>query len=121
MKILAELDPVPLARPRVNTKTRRAFYPERSKNFNQALALIAKAQMKDKSPLTGNLSVTVSLYRKVKADSKNFGDVDNHLKAIFDALNGICWQDDAQIVKTACTKHKDNLPRLEIFIEEIEQ
>ena len=115
----AEIEPVPLSRPRINTRTRQAFYPKRSKEFKNALGLIARAAMRGKNPLTDKLKIKLDLYRNRKIDSKSFGDVDNHQKAIFDALNKICFVDDCQIVKVICEKHKDINQRIEIQIEEI--
>lgn len=117
--ITAELEPVPLSRPRINTRTRQAFYPRRSKDFKEALGVIARSAMRGRKPLTGKLIVTLNLYRNRKIDSKSYGDVDNHQKAIFDALNKICYVDDCQIVKVICEKHKDINQRIEIQIEEI--
>lgn len=119
IKFTAEIEPVPLSRPRINTKTRQAFYPKRSKEFKNALGLIARAAMCGRNPLTGKLKITLDLYRNRKIDSKSFGDVDNHQKAIFDALNEICFQDDCQIVKVICEKHRDKFQRIEILIEEV--
>ena len=121
IKFTAEIKPVPLARPRVNTRTRQAFYPQRSKKFKKALGIIGKAAMHGREPLTGKLKVTIDLYKNCKIDSQQFGDVDNHQKAIFDALNGICFVDDRQIVEVVCNKHKDKFERIEIKIEEVKE
>lgn len=107
-----------MSRPKINTKTRQAFYPRRNTDFKNALGIIGRAAMHGKKPLTGKIKITLDLYRNVKIDSRRFGDVDNHQKAIFDALNEICFSDDCQIVKVICTKHKDKSPHLEIKIEE---
>lgn len=119
IKFVAKIKPVPLARPRVNTKTKKTFYPQRSKNFKNALGLIGKMAMRGKKILTGKLKVTIDLYKNCKIDSQSFGDVDNHQKAIFDALNGICFVDDSQIIKVICNKHKDKFERIELKIEEV--
>ena len=119
IEIFAAIDPIPLARPRLNTKTRQAYYPRRSQHFKKALAYISKAQMKDKPPLAGKLKVDIELCRNVKIDSKKFGDVDNHQKAIFDALNGIAFADDSQIIEVKCAKFKGKEPYIRIIIEEI--
>lgn len=118
IKFTAEIEPVPLSRPRVNTTTRQTFYPKRSKDFKSALGLIARAEMRGMAPLEGKVKITLDLYRNKKIDSKSFGDVDNHQKAIFDALNKICFVDDSQIVEAHCHKHKDKNQKIEILIEE---
>ena len=37
--------------------------------------------------------------------AKNFGDLDNFLKAVLDALNGICYVDDRQVVQVSGSKN----------------
>lgn len=52
--------------------------------------------------LEGAVSVTVSLHPKTTksgAASKTLLDLDNTVKCVFDALNGIAWKDDKQVVK----------------------
>ena len=120
IKFTAAIEPIPLARPRVNTQTRQAFYPKRSADFKKALSLIAKSAMRGKKPLSGQLKIRLNLYRKFSPTSQMFGDVDNHQKAIFDALNGICFEDDKQICEVICRKFQDKKdPRIEIEIEEV--
>lgn len=46
-------------------------------------------------------------------------DVDNYIKQAFDALNGIVWEDDAQIVDCMAIKRYSGRPRLELRIEEL--
>ena len=45
-------------------------------------------------------------------------DVDNFAKVI-DALNGIAWRDDSQVVHLVVTKQYSDRPRLEIFAERL--
>lgn len=45
-------------------------------------------------------------------------DCDNVLKAIADALNGIAYEDDAQIVECEVTKRYSDSPRVEVTIED---
>ena len=46
-------------------------------------------------------------------------DVDNILKAVLDALNGVAYKDDARVWQTSCTKFYGENPRLEIAIREV--
>jgi Holliday junction resolvase RusA-like endonuclease len=46
-------------------------------------------------------------------------DIDNYIKQIFDALNGLVWEDDAQIVTVLANKFFSRQPRLEIEISEL--
>lgn len=47
-------------------------------------------------------------------------DVDNYAKGIKDALNGIIWKDDSQVVDLRVQKFYSKNPRVEIRVKEIE-
>ena len=50
------------------------------------------------------------------------GDTTNHLKAVEDALTGIVWKDDCQVVETTVEKHYadgDKRPGVTITITEL--
>lgn len=104
----AFLTPIALGRPHVNTQTKLSYLRKADINFRDNLAWIAQLEMKaqKKFPLEGAVAADVKIYRNFPVTSKNFGDVDNHLKAVFDALNGICYTDDSQIVSVHCEKHR---------------
>lgn len=42
-------------------------------------------------------------------------DLDNYLKLVCDALNGLAWHDDSQVTTIACDKYYSDSPRLEIL------
>lgn len=46
-------------------------------------------------------------------------DLDNYLKAVMDASNGILYKDDGQIAVIACQKLYSMKPRIEIEIERL--
>lgn len=48
------------------------------------------------------------------------GDMDNLLKAIWDSLNKVAYNDDKQIVDSSEAKYYSKKPRIEITIEEVE-
>lgn len=63
-------------------------------------------------PLDGPVFVSVTAYRPQKR-----GDLDNTLKAAFDALNGVAWQDDSQVVELHALRLDDkHNPRLEVDV-----
>lgn len=65
-------------------------------------------------PVSGDVAVRLDVYRPRKA-----GDLDNSLKAIFDALKGIAWEDDRQVVEIRARRFEDpKNPRVELWIEE---
>ena len=47
-------------------------------------------------------------------------DWDNIGKIICDALNGIAWKDDAQIVDGHVLKHYSEVPHTDVLIEEVQ-
>lgn len=46
-------------------------------------------------------------------------DADNVLKAVCDALNGVLWLDDVQVVSVGMSKRFSDTPRLEITVTEL--
>lgn len=118
IKITAPLEPVPFPRPSSNG-TRR-FNPPRYSAFKQALGLIARQAMNGQAPLTGAVKLRADFY-KLKPrlpTSRNYGDIDNHLKAVLDSLNGICYEDDRLIVDVRATLNHGN-PLVVIELEEV--
>lgn len=125
---------VPQARPRV---TRRGTYdPPRCKAYKQKVALIAKTEMRGRPPMSGPVQMFVNVYHGIpKSWSRNKKidaiadviypttkpDIDNILKGIMDALKGIVWKDDAQVVIIEAMKEYGEFSRVEMIIEEIEQ
>lgn len=65
--------------------------------------------------LDGDVSLTLRIYRPRKA-----GDLSNRIKVLEDALNGIAWHDDVQVVEIHAYRYddKDN-PRVEVSIKEV--
>ena len=117
IKIVIDGDPIPAARPRYSV--RRVYQPKRNVEYRERVQASAVVSMSGKEPMTGELSAVVKLYRRYKPSARNFGDVDNHLKAIFDGMNKIVFDDDSQITRCVVEKFTDkNQPRAEIEIEE---
>lgn len=111
------VDPIPLGRPRFSRG--RTYLPKRSRDYREVLQAAAADFMHDLGiePLTGELSCRFEFYRKYKTTARNYGDLDNHVKAALDALQGICYADDAAVVEVFATKGTDRLnPRTQIKI-----
>lgn len=85
---------------------------DRVRQAKDAIGWEARSQFHGE-PLTGALAVTIDLYWP----DRRKHDVDN-VKALLDALNGVIWEDDGQIVDLRTRKHfdKEN-PRAEITVE----
>ena len=46
-------------------------------------------------------------------------DIDNCLKGVFDAVNGVVWLDDSQVVSVCAVKSYSDRPRFEMIVTEI--
>lgn len=65
----------------------------------------------------GAIDIRLCFYRKFLPTSRSYGDFDNLAKAVCDALNGVVYKDDSQIVKCTIEKRQDKEnPRTEIFV-----
>lgn len=118
IRIVIEGDVIPAARPRFSN--RRCYQPKRNQEYRQKVQTAARLAMKGAEPLTDEICAAVKIYRKYKRSSRQSGDVDNHCKAIFDALNGVVFVDDSQICRCVVEKYQDKeRPRAEIEIANI--
>jgi Holliday junction resolvase RusA-like endonuclease len=108
-------EPVPKGRPRFARRGSKVqvYTPSKTAAFESALAWAGKIVMKNKAPLSGPLRVRVQAWfhmpKHFKRDERAAAiagivrpthkfDWDNVGKIVGDALNGVTWTDDAQIV-----------------------
>jgi len=121
IEITADLNIVPYCRPRINSMTKAVYNPEKYTAFKNQLAMIAKAQMQGKPPIKGAFKLSADFFKVSSANilNKKFGDTDNFVKSVLDALTGICYVDDAQCVELGTIrKFKSKNPKIIITIEE---
>lgn len=112
----AHIEPVPFPRPASNGK--RRFNPPRYTEFKNALGLVARRAMNGKVPITSALKMNIDVYKKIIPTALKFGDWDNHAKAVSDALNGICYFDDRQIIDGHVRLFKGE-PKIIVTLEEL--
>jgi Holliday junction resolvase RusA-like endonuclease len=129
--------PVPKGRPRLSTINgqARAFTPTKTRRYEDLIRLEAGNVMEARAQLQGPTSVRIRAYMpmpqamaksKLKSQSAEAGvirpltkpDVDNFAKVI-DALNGIVWPDDNQVVELTVEKFYSSRPRLELTASEL--
>lgn len=130
-----EIEPVPQLRPRVSSRGgyMRVYDPPKVKNFKNLLRSLADDQY-SRPPLIGPLSVSLTFYRPVQKsisqsererrlsnESKPVvkPDTDNYIKSTLDALNGVLWHDDAQIVKITGEKRYSDNPRITVSVKPV--
>jgi Holliday junction resolvase RusA-like endonuclease len=126
---------VPQLRPRFARleNSVRAYDPSKCKNYKAYIRYFAD-EVKPKKLIEGAVLVTIKIYRltpqswgKTKKALAMAGalrpitkpDVDNLAKGIKDALKGIIWRDDSQVVDLHVQKWYSDEPRAEVEIDEI--
>jgi Holliday junction resolvase RusA-like endonuclease len=110
-----------------------AYTPQATRNYETALKFAAQVAMRGREILEGPLKIEVfagfgipkswsaaksarALIGTIRPTGKP--DIDNVLKAM-DALNGIVWRDDAQVVTASISKRYTDNPRLRIEVERL--
>lgn len=105
-------DPKPLRRAR-HGRDGRVYDTHENKLSKQKIATLAKIAMGDQSPLAGPLVAAMTFAHDARSRKARNGvdrfkttraDLDNLVKLVCDALNGIAYQDDAQVVRLYAEK-----------------
>ncbi len=92
----------------------RRITSAKGRQFKSDIAVLARQQ--GAHLLNGDLSVTFRVFRPIRR-----GDLDNRLKISQDALKGICFADDKQIIEIHAFRFDDKAnPRIEIDLKEIQ-
>lgn len=119
-EIKIPLDAVPQGRPRFYKG--HAIDPPASRKFKADVAKFVATQ-KNVKLIDFPISVSIFIYRSIKkfngktgVTGKRYGDIDNLAKGILDALTGIIWKDDAQIVDLRVCKRLADEPFIDIII-----
>ena len=93
--------------------------PKAYQNYKEVIGYAGRAAMSGRSPASETLAVELKFRRKYKVASRRFGDLDNLVKGVMDALNGICFEDDALVTKVTAMKEQTDSPGIEILIHSI--
>ena len=125
--------PVAKGRPRV-TRTGIAYTPAKTRKYETHVRMAAQEAMGQGAPVEGPLHVAVHAYLPVpKSWSKkktraalngdvkptSRPDVDNYAKAALDALDGIVWGDDSQVVRLFVCKEYAETAQLIIGVRKL--
>lgn len=87
---------------------------EAAKDYYHEVALIGMAAGIE--IIKGEISVTLKIYRARRA-----GDLDNRIKPLLDALQGVAFMDDKQVIEIHAFRYEDKEnPRVEVTIEDLE-
>lgn len=115
------IDPVPKGRPRF-TRSGHVYTPKKTKEFEKLVKLKARQAVTEQ--LEGPLEMEVMFFiRKPKTVKREYPevkpDLDNLEKALKDALNGVVYRDDAQIVRKISCKLYDTHGSIQVKISQI--
>lgn len=119
-------------RPKFVKATGHAFTPSKTRSMEAVVRSLGHEAMAGRPPLLGATSLTIRIFlnptpswSKKRQAAAVFAtgkpDLDNVAKLVGDALNGIAWNDDAQLCDVAISRRYDRTgsERAEIIIEEL--
>lgn len=125
INIFIEMKPTPKSRPRF-VKTGRAFTDKKTVTAEKLIALRAKSASSSeiwRFPIQLSLRFHFFPPKNFKGKIPSWRpkrpDLDNLAKLVKDALNGVLWVDDAQIVKLDASKIYSKKQGVEIYAREI--
>ncbi|MGF7050396.1 Holliday junction resolvase RusA-like endonuclease [Paenibacillus sp. DS2015] len=130
-------EPVAQGRPRATQQGGfiKMYDPEKSRDYKDYVRLAA-SEHAPAALLEGPIGMMVSVYRSMpkylskypeKAAAAERGeilptskpDADNYLKGVKDALKGVIWKDDSQVVDAFVRKRYSAKPRIEVKIKDL--
>lgn len=109
----------------------RMFTPQKTVAYEGLIAMAAQQAMQDRALITGPVLLEMNMHHMVPASwskKRREGalqgeimptvkcDADNCLKAVCDALNGVVWRDDVQVVNVMLTKRYAENPKVEVRV-----
>jgi crossover junction endodeoxyribonuclease RusA len=128
-ELVVEGNPVPKGRPRVSAEQRYvngqlrlvsvATTPKRTAQAEERLGWLVKAALPGGFPVAAPFAVEARFFER--REPPQLADVDNLQKLVGDALNGVVWEDDAQVVEWAASIERGaRRPRTELRIWQLE-
>jgi crossover junction endodeoxyribonuclease RusA len=86
---------------------------QEARNYKAQAGWLAKSQ--DVRLLDGDIAVSLKLYRPQKK-----GDIDNRIKVLLDALQGVAFENDSQIVELHVFRYDDKAnPGVEVELWQV--
>lgn len=126
-------DIVGKARPRMNTRTGRAYTPTKTKNYEYFLRQWFIRKYPNFKTIEGRVKVSIVAYfdipkstsmkKKKEMLEGNISptkkpDIDNIVKVVLDSMNKFAFKDDTQVVKLEVEKKYFVEPKIYVKIEE---
>ena len=133
-------DPVPQGRPRFS-RNGHTYNPQRSEDYREWVRynMVNACKRNGIKPLRKAVLLFITFYRGIPTSwnkkrrmeaaqglirpiSQRSGDIDNYVKMIMDAGNGILWEDDSIITDLVTKKrYTAELARVEITATEVQE
>ncbi len=127
--------PIPKGRPRFKRagKFIQTYTPKKTLDFEELLRSRAVEAMGDSEPLDSPLEAFFYIrlpvpqsYSKKRSKACLEGlespikrpDIDNYAKSILDAMNGVIFKDDSQVISLHITKRYDLTPGVDMMVLE---
>jgi Holliday junction resolvase RusA-like endonuclease len=129
-------EPVPKGRPRFSTRGKFpvAYTPEKTKNYESEVAMMAKAAMGASEPLEGALEAFIYVtfavpasYSKKRTEACLSGqekhtkkpDMDNVVKYVIDGMDKIVFENDSQFTSIHATKVYGEVAKVEVLVKQV--
>lgn len=111
------------------------YTPEKTASYENLVVTAAHGSMRGAEPIKGACHVDMDIRLMVpmswSAKRRNQAldglvfptkkpDLDNILKAVFDAINGIVWEDDVQAVYVQAVKRYSAVPGVHVNVKSVE-
>lgn len=129
--------PVGKGRPRIGKvgAHARMFMPAKTVSYESTVALAASQAMQGRELIDGPVRVLMSMFCQIPASwsrkkqeqalagqirPTTKPDADNVIKAIFDAINGVVWRDDVQVVELGVSKVYGAVPGVSVHVSPLE-
>ncbi|API59540.1 hypothetical protein BSL82_09625 [Tardibacter chloracetimidivorans] len=121
----------PVAWARAGKNGKFSFTPPKQRNFGAMVKILAAEAMDGREPYDGPVKLLVDVCLAIPASKPKKWqndaalrlirpvkkpDWDNAGKIISDALNGIVWNDDAQVIEATVRKFYDLTPRVQVMV-----
>ena len=109
------------------------YDPSKSRDYKQYVRIVA-SQNRPEKPYEGQIKMQIDVYRPIPKSMPKYKqklavegqlrpvtkpDIDNYFKSVSDALNGVIYKDDSQIIEIKASKFYSDAPRVEVVVYEL--
>jgi Holliday junction resolvase RusA-like endonuclease len=136
MRVTVPGEPMGKQRPRRASNIKGTYTPAKTVNYETYVKELFTIAYPDFEPMTGAVGFRIAAYLKIpeskskrkkglmvldEVKATKIPDLDNVLKIIMDALEGLAYLDDKQVISAFIHKKWSNKPRVDINIYDLEK